>query len=99
MRNEPACRWIREQSAGGARIVHIGRPWARLEQFDLVITTPQSRLPEQDNVLHNTLTLHRVTAARLQAEARRWEPRLAALPRPRIAVIAGGDSGPTSFGR
>ena len=99
MRNEPACRWIRAQSAGRTRIVHIGRPWARLEQFDLVITTPQYRLPERTNVLHNTLTLHRVTVARLQAEARRWEPRLAALPRPRIAVIAGGHSGPTTFGR
>jgi mitochondrial fission protein ELM1 len=99
MRNEPACRWIREQSAGSTRIVHIGRPWARLEQFDLVITTPQYRLPERANVLHNTLTLHRVTVARLQAEARRWEPRLAALPRPRLAVIVGGDSGPTTFGR
>jgi mitochondrial fission protein ELM1 len=99
MRNEPACRWIRAQSAGRTRIVHIGRPWARLEQFDLVVTTPQYRLPARSNVLHNTLTLHRVTAARLQAEARRWESRLAALPRPRIAVIAGGDSGPMTFGR
>jgi mitochondrial fission protein ELM1 len=100
MRNEPACRWIREQSAGRTRLVHIGRPWARLEQFDLVITTPQYRLPERPNVLHNTLTLHRVTGERLQAEARRWEPRLAGgLPRPWIAVIAGGDSGPTTFGR
>jgi len=99
MRNEPACRWIRDQSGGRTRLVHIGRPWARLKQFDLVITTPQYRLPEQANVLHNTLTLHRVTAARLQAEARRWEGRLAALPRPRIAVIVGGDSGPTTFGR
>jgi mitochondrial fission protein ELM1 len=98
MRNEPACRWIREQSAGRTRIVHIGRPWARLEQFDLVITTPQYRLPERANVLHNNLTLHRVTVARLQAEARRWESRLASLPRPRIAVIAGGNSGPTTFG-
>jgi mitochondrial fission protein ELM1 len=98
MRNEPACRWIREQSAGRTRIVHIGRPWARLEQFDLVITTPQYRLPERANVLNNNLTLHRVTVARLQAEARRWESQLAALPRPRIAVIAGGNSGPTTFG-
>lgn len=99
MRNEPACRWIRAQSGGRTRIVHIGRPWARLKQFDLVITTPQYRLPEQTNVLHNTLTLHRVTVARLQAEARRWGPRLVALPRPRIAVVVGGHSGPTTFGR
>ncbi len=89
MRNEPACRWIREQSMGHTRIVHIGRPWARLDRFDLVITTPQYRLPEQANVLQNMLTLHRVTGARLHEEARRWEARLAALPRPRIAVIAG----------
>jgi uncharacterized protein len=99
MRNEPACRWIRQQSAGRTRIVHIGRPWARLEQFDLVITTPQYRLPERVNVLHNNLTLHRVTVARLQAEAHHWESRLATLPRPRIAVITGGNSGPTTFGR
>ena len=98
MRNEPACRWIRGQSGGHARIVHIGRPWAQLRQFDLVITTPQYRLPQRANVLHNTLTLHRVTAARLQAEALRWGPRFAALPHPRIAVIVGGDSGPTTFG-
>jgi mitochondrial fission protein ELM1 len=99
MRNEPACRWIREQSGGRTRLVHIGRPWARLKSFDLVITTPQYRLPERTNVLHNMLTLHRVTSARLRAEAQRWEPRLAALPKPRIAVIVGGDSGPTTFGR
>jgi mitochondrial fission protein ELM1 len=99
MRNEPACRWIRAQSGGHARLVHIGRPWSRLDQFDLVITTPQYRLPERANVLQNTLTLHRVTGARLHEEARRWRPRLAALPGPRIAVIVGGDSGPTTFGR
>jgi mitochondrial fission protein ELM1 len=99
MRNEPACRWIREQSMGRTRIVHIGRPWARLERFDLVITTPQYRLPRRDNVLQNMLTLHRVTGARLHEEARRWEARLAALPRPRIAVIVGGNSGPTTIGR
>jgi mitochondrial fission protein ELM1 len=98
MRNEPACRWVRKQSGGRTRIVHIGRPWARLKQFALVITTPQYRLPERPNVLHNTLTLHRVTGARLHEEARRWEPRLAALPSPRIAVIVGGDSGSTTFG-
>jgi mitochondrial fission protein ELM1 len=99
MRNEPACRWIRKQSGGRTRLVHIGRPWARLKQFDLVITTPQYRLPERTNVLHNMLTLHRVTAARLRAEAQHWESHLAGLPKPRIAVIVGGDSGPSTFGR
>ncbi len=98
MRNEPVCRWIRAQSGGRARIVHIGRPWAAPERFDLVVTTPQYRLPERPNVLHNTATLHRVTAERLQAEARVWQPRFDTLPRPYIAVIVGGNSGPYTFG-
>src|SRR5262245_35929067 len=29
-RNEPIARWIRAQSGGRARLVHVGRPWARL---------------------------------------------------------------------
>ena len=100
MRNEPVCRWIRRQSAGRTAIVHLGRPWADLAQFDLVITTPQYRLPAHPNVLKNLLTLHRVTSERLQAEAWRWQPRLAALslPRPFVAVIVGGNSGPYTFG-
>lgn len=99
MRNEPVCRWIRAQSGGRTRLVHIGRPWVSLEHLDLVITTPQYRLPERDNVLQNSLTLHGVTPERLQAEADRWAPRFAALPRPWTAVIVGGNSGPYTLGR
>jgi mitochondrial fission protein ELM1 len=100
MRNEPVCRWIRQQARGHTVIVNIGRPWAALSEFDLVITTPQYRLPRQPNVLHNLLTLHRVTGERLDNAARRWQPRFAqlALPRPYIAVIMGGNSGPYTLG-
>jgi mitochondrial fission protein ELM1 len=98
MRNEPVCRWIRRQSGGRTRIVHIGRPWATLERFDLVITTPQYRLAERENVLHNATTLHRVTPARLEAEARRWTARFDDLPRPFTGVILGGNSGPYTMG-
>ena len=42
VRNEPVCRWIREQSAGRTRYLHLGRPWGPLESFDLVVTTPLS---------------------------------------------------------
>jgi hypothetical protein len=65
MRNEPVGRWIRAQSGGHTRLVHIGRPWADPGRFDLVITTPQYRLPERDNVLQNAMPLHRVTTERL----------------------------------
>ena len=98
MRNEPVERWIRRQSGGRCRIVHIGRPWADPERFDLVITTPQYRLPRRANVLHNDLPLHRVQAARLREAAARWQDRLAQLPAPRIAVILGGNSGPFTLG-
>ena len=99
MRNEPVGRWIRNQSGGKTRLVHIGRPWAHLNQFDLVITTPQYRLPERDNVLQNAMTLHSVSAERLEAEADRWGPRFAHLPRPYTGIILGGNSGPYTLGR
>ena len=62
VRNEPVCRWIRAQSGGRTRYIHVGRPWAALDSFDLVVTTPQYFLPRQDNILHNTLPLHRMPA-------------------------------------
>ncbi|MEN8800958.1 MAG: mitochondrial fission ELM1 family protein [Thiogranum sp.] len=98
MRNEPVGRWIREQSGGRTRLVHIGRPWANPDQFDLVITTPQYRLPERDNVLHNAMTLHRVSAERLKAEAGHWGSRFMHLPKPYTGVIVGGNSGPYTLG-
>jgi mitochondrial fission protein ELM1 len=98
MRNEPVCRWIRRASGGRTRIVHVGRPWARVRNFDLVITTPQYRLASDDRVLQNTLTLHGITRRRLDAALERHGPRLRRLPAPHIAVIVGGPSGPYAFG-
>jgi len=99
MRNEPVCRWIRDQSGGRTRIVFIGRLWADPAHFDLVVTTPQYRVPERPNVLRNDLPLHHVRPDRLAEAAARWAPRLAHLPRPYITVNVGGNSGPYAFGR
>ncbi len=99
MRNEPVCKWIKDQSGGRTRIVHLGRPWTRLEYYDLVITTPQYRLPSRPNVLQNTTTLHRVSEKRLASAQRLWAPRLKHLPSPYIAVVVGGNSGPYTLGR
>lgn len=93
-RNEPVARWIQRQAGGSVRLVHLGRPWAKPECFDLIVTTPQYRLPEQPNILHNTLPLHRVTADKLAEAAALWSPRLAHLARPAIALLVGGNSGP-----
>jgi uncharacterized protein len=96
-RNEPVARWIRAQSGGRTRLVHVGRPWARLERWDLVVTTPQYRLPQRPNVLHNQMPLHSVSVERLANAAERWKPRLAHLPPPYVAVLTGGPSGPYPF--
>ena len=98
MRNEPVCRWVRKASGGSARVVHVGRPWADPASFDLVVTTPQYRLADSPTVLQNALTMHRVTPGRVAADLALHRERLERLPAPRIAVMAGGSSGPYAFG-
>ena len=92
-RNEPVARWIKEQSGGRTRLVHMGRPWAPLATWDLVVTTPQYFLPQQDNVLHNSMPLHRLPKTELSRAGRQLLPQVRDLPRPWIAVLVGGDSG------
>jgi len=98
VKNEPICRWIRRQSGGRTRIVFLGRTWARRELFDLVITTPQYRLPLETNVVHNLMTQHGITREQLQAARERFADRFSDLPSPRIGVLLGGDSGPYVLG-
>lgn len=88
--------WLKRQNPK-LRIVFIGTPWAALSRFDLVITTPQYRLPQAPNVLHNMLPVHDVTPERIAADASLWEPPLSHLPRPFTAVLVGGGSGPYLF--
>jgi len=98
MRNEPVCRWIRDRSQGRTKLVFLGRLWSDPSHFDLVITTPQYRVPDRPNVLRNALPLHPVGPARLAEAAARLAPRLAHLPRPFVTVNIGGTSGPYAFG-
>jgi mitochondrial fission protein ELM1 len=88
--------WLKRQNPN-LRIVFIGTPWSAPGNFDLVIATPQYRVPPAANVLNIPLPLHDVTADRLKAEAGRWEERLSHLPRPLTAVLVGGSSGPYLF--
>lgn len=92
-RNEPVARWIRRQASHDVKLVHVGRPWANPDRFDLIITTPQYELDGRPNVLCFDLPLHRISRGRLDGEADIWLPRLAQLPPPRIAVLVGGESG------
>jgi len=94
MRNEPVCRWIRRQSGGRTRYIHLGRTWGRLETFDLVVTSPEFRLRRLPNIHHNALALTRVSEPKLAEAATTWAPPLAHLPRPWTAVLMGGYGGP-----
>ena len=93
-RSVPVAKWIQESSGGRTRLIHVGRPWAPLDWFDLIITTPQYGLPARPNVLHNTLPLHTVEheAQDSKTGLQRWQRELAALPKPHLAVLVGGDS-------
>lgn len=86
-------RRVKQESRGRTKTVFLGRPWARLSDFDLVVTTPQYGLPELPNVQVNLLPLNRVDADRMSEATLRWLPRLAHLPRPWIGALVGGDSG------
>lgn len=96
-RNEPVARWIREQSGGHTRLVHLGRPWAPLDSFDLIVATPQYFLPPRANILQIDLPLHRITRAGLDATGARWAGQFQHLARPYWSVLLGGDSGPFVF--
>ncbi|MEQ8860268.1 MAG: ELM1/GtrOC1 family putative glycosyltransferase [Pseudomonadales bacterium] len=98
LRNEPVARWIRERSGGRTRLVFIGRTWLPPDHLDLLVTTPQYRIPEHPRVLHNLLTLHDLTPEFLARARERWMPHFAPLPRPWIGVLLGGPSGPFALG-
>lgn len=93
-RSVPVAKWIRANAGATTRLVHIGRPWAPLEWFDLIITTPQYQLPARPNILHNTLPLNLSSEDKLRGAAADplWRSQIDALSHPRIAVLVGGDS-------
>ena len=91
-----ACE-IRRRAGAGTRLVQLGRPRADLALFDLVVTTPQYRLPMRPNVLHLSMPLHQVEPGALARAAAEWAPKLAAFPSPRIALLVGGSAKPFVF--
>jgi mitochondrial fission protein ELM1 len=90
--SEPICAQIRHDARRDGywtRLVFLGRPWMDPGRYDLVVTTPQYRVPPGPNVMEIDFPLHRVSAEAVAREAERWAPRLAHLPRPWFAVFIG----------
>jgi len=82
---------IKRASGGRTFIVHISDPRMPSAKFDFLIVSAHDS-PRGANVAVVCGTVHRVTPAKLQDEARRIEPRLKSLPRPLIAVLIGGSN-------
>ncbi|MFZ5792536.1 MAG: ELM1/GtrOC1 family putative glycosyltransferase [Pseudomonadota bacterium] len=85
---------IRKAGSPDTRLVYIGRPLSPLSDFALIVSTPQYALPASDNVIEIALPFHRVRPERIAAAAKAWAPRFAHLPRPYIALMVGGSTGP-----
>ena len=95
-RTAPIAVWIKRQSEGRTRLIHLGRPRFPLDRFDLVITTPQYALPDGRNIVKALLPL---TDAMVIPQAEAWQQRFADLPRPWTGVLVGGRIFPFRFGR
>jgi mitochondrial fission protein ELM1 len=79
------------------RAVAIQDPRMDLAKFDLVFAARHDGIAGP-NVFVTRTALHRVTPARLRAEAAAWRPSFAHLARPLVAVLLGGANGRYRFG-
>jgi mitochondrial fission protein ELM1 len=79
---------IRRASGGRTFLAQIQDPRVRRSEFDLIVAPEHDQL-RGPRVIVTRGAVHRVTAARLEAERRRF-PALANLPRPIVAVLIGG---------
>ena len=86
------CAAIRRRSGGATFAVQIQSPGAPASWFDLVVVPSHDRL-RGGNVVATRGALHRVTADRLRRAADEFAADVAALPRPLVAVLVGGDNG------
>jgi hypothetical protein len=96
-RSVPVARWIKKQSGGRTRLVHLGRPWGAFDWFDLIVTTPQYRVPPRANVQINAVPMNRPSQSSLDDGSAQWRERFSHLPRPWIGLIAGGRAAPYEF--
>jgi len=85
------------QRGAAVRAVAIQDPRMDLKKFDLVFAARHDGI-SGPNVVVTRTALHRVTAARLAAEAAAWRPVFAQLARPLVAVLLGGANGRYRFG-
>ena len=85
-----AALWIQEQSQGHTRLAIVGPPRRLRHRFELVVAAAHYRQPDRPNILRLAYPPMRIDEAAIAAAAAAWRPRLAALPRPLVALLVGG---------
>lgn len=83
---------IKKASGGETFCVQIQNPVAGRDRFDLLAIPRHDRV-DGANVIVTDGALHRIVPDKLAADADRFRPVLAALPRPLVAVLIGGSNG------
>jgi len=92
-RAAPVARWIGEQSAGGTRLVHLGRKGGEVaDHFDLVVACAHFRQFAHPRRMETLAPLNPLDEETLSQAAGRWQGLFGDAPRPHIALIVGGSS-------
>lgn len=91
-RTAPVARYIKKQSGGTTRIVHMMWPSRPIEDIDMLILPEHDKPLEAPNIFRTIGAPNGITSDRLERERFRWEREFAYLPRPLVAVLVGGGS-------
>jgi hypothetical protein len=92
-----AALWVQRESGGATKLVLIGKPRRFARRFALVVASAPYRIRARPNVVRVGLPLVRIDPARVRAGADAWRERLAALPRPLLALLVGGPTKAVRF--
>lgn len=90
-RTLPYLRHVRRASKGAAFTVFVNDPRTGASTAD-VIVAPRHDALKGANVVSALTPANRITRARLASARERPDPRVAALPAPRAAILVGGNS-------
>ncbi|QGM98602.1 mitochondrial fission ELM1 family protein [Methylocystis parvus] len=91
-RTIPALKRLKRQSGGRTFAVYVNKPATGLGTADLIVAPRHDGLSGA-NVVSSLTPPNRVTPERLAAARAAPDPRIAALPRPRVAMLLGDASG------
>ncbi|MGD9543026.1 MAG: mitochondrial fission ELM1 family protein [Methylocystis sp.] len=96
-RTLPVLERLKRQSGGRTFTIYVNKPANGLGAADLIIAPRHDGLCG-DNVLSPLTPANRLTPERLAAARAAPDPRVAALPGPRVAILIGGDRRGGAYG-